>query len=114
MGDEMLSGAKKDPRVLFLNAEDNVGVACTNLAAGTALGIDGNSVTLPVDVELGHKLARAALVEGDKIIKWGAEIGSVTQAVAIGGHVHLHNMKSDYIPTYTFEEGQRFVAGEEK
>jgi len=94
-----------DRRVLFLNAEDNVGVACTDLAAGTALGIDGNSVTLPGNVELGHKLARSALAEGDQIIKWGAPIGSVTQAVPVGGHVHLHNMKSDYIPTYTFAEG---------
>ncbi|MBT3359026.1 MAG: UxaA family hydrolase [Rhodospirillales bacterium] len=113
MSDAKPSGGNIDRRVLFLNADDNVGVACTDLAAGTALGIDGNSVTLPGNVELGHKLARSALAEGDKIIKWGAEIGSVTQAVPVGGHVHLHNMKSDYIPTYTFEEGQRFVAGEE-
>ncbi len=113
MSDAKPSGGNIDRRVLFLNAEDNVGVACKDLAAGTELGIDENTVTLPGDVELGHKLARTALAEGDKIIKWGAEIGSVTQAVAAGGHVHLHNMKSDYIATFTFAEGQRFVAGEE-
>ena len=113
MDDKKPSGGNRERRVLFLNAEDNVGVACTDLAAGTTLTIDGKSVTLPGDVELGHKLARVALVEGDGIVKWGAKIGSVTQAVPVGGHVHLHNMKSDYIPTYTFEEGQRFVAGEE-
>jgi hypothetical protein len=37
-------------------------------------------------------------------------IGSATKDIAIGEHVHLHNMKSEYIPTFSFdnqfEDGQ--------
>lgn len=100
-----------DQRILILNGEDNVGVACCDLAAGTAVRIGGAEVTLPGDVRLGHKLALRPLAAGETIVKWGAPIGSATQAVATGEPVHLHNMKSDYIPTYTFEEGRRFVPG---
>jgi hypothetical protein len=35
-------------------------------------------------------------------------IGSATQDIAVGEHVHLHNMKSDYIQTFTLESGQTF------
>ena len=37
---------------------------------------------------------------GEKISKYGAPIGSMTLATPKGGHVHLHNMKSDYIATH--------------
>jgi len=36
-------------------------------------------------------------------------IGSATRAIKAGEHVHLHNMKSDYIPTYTLEDEHRFI-----
>jgi len=53
------------------------------------------------DTELGHKLARRALVVGEKVIKYGAPIGSMTVLVPTGGWVHLHNMKSDYMSAHT-------------
>ena len=108
MGNE----GETDRRVLILNAEDNVGVACCDLAAGIELAVRGATVCLPGDVTLGHKLALRPLKVGDKIVKWGAPIGSATETVAAGGHVHLHNMQSDYIPTYTFEEGHQYVRGD--
>ena len=37
---------------------------------------------------------------GEKIIKCRAPIGSATCPIATGAHVHLHNMKSDYLPTF--------------
>ncbi len=107
------AGTATDRRILVLNGGDNVGVACCDLAAGTRMVIGGGEVSLPGAVQLGHKIALAPLAPTDRIIKWGAPIGSALQAVAAGEHVHLHNMKSDYIPTYTFEEGRRFVAGAE-
>ncbi len=110
MSDQKAGGGGADRRVLVLNAGDNVGVACSDLAAGTEVRVAGRPVSLPGDVALGHKLALVAMEAGERIVKWGAAIGSATQAIAAGEHVHLHNMKSDYIPTYTFEEGRRYVA----
>ena len=43
--------------------------------------------------------------KGEKILKYGAVIGSLTQPVAAGDHIHTHNLDSDYTPTYTLEEG---------
>ena len=111
MTDRKVGGEAPDRRILVLNASDNVGVACSNLEAGTEVRIAGRAVSLPGAVTLGHKLALVAMEAGERIVKWGAPIGSATQAIAAGEHVHLHNMKSDYIPTYTFEEGRRYVAG---
>jgi altronate dehydratase small subunit len=108
-----ITKAAADSRILIINDGDNVGVACTRLAAGTTLTVRDCQITISGEVELGHKIALEPLAAGAKIVKWGAPIGSVTGAVAAGDHVHLHNMKSDYIPTYTFDEGSRFIAGEE-
>jgi hypothetical protein len=34
----------------------------------------------------------------------------MTAPVAIGAHIHTHNLRSDYIPTYTLAgEGQHFI-----
>ena len=52
---------------------------------------------------LGHKIARIAIAPGAPVIKYGAPIGRATQAIAPGDHVHLHNLKSDYTPTYALE-----------
>ena len=44
----------------------------------------------------------------EKILKYGAVIGSLTQPVAAGDHIHTHNLDSDYTPTYTLEEGHSY------
>jgi hypothetical protein len=63
--------------------------------------IDGVTTALREEIQVGHKIARRALSAGDSVIKYGAPIGSITVTVAAGGHVHLHNMKSDYISSHT-------------
>jgi altronate dehydratase small subunit len=100
---------KLDRRLMALAAEDNVCVACTRLPAGTSVLVEGMVVTLRQPIELGHKLARRPITPGQSIIKYGARIGSATAPIAPGDHVHTHNMKSDYIPTYTAEDGRRYV-----
>jgi altronate dehydratase small subunit len=89
-----------DRRVLVLAPEDNVAVLCTDLEAGTAIALDGVPAVLDKALPLGHKIARRAIRAGEKIVKYGAPIGSATQDIQAGAHVHLHNMKSDYLPTY--------------
>jgi len=98
----------KDRRVLVLSPEDNVCIACVYLKQGDTISIDGTAVTLAKDIPIGHKLARKPLKAGDKVFRWGAPIGSMVADASLGAHVHVHNMKSDYIPTFTFEKGRRF------
>ena len=89
-----------DRRLLLLSPEDNVLVACCDLAAGTVLEIDGGSVRLERDVPTGHKIARRRIEAGEKVVKYGAPIGSAREPIEPGAYVHTHNLRSDYIPTW--------------
>lgn len=89
-----------DPRLLLLSPGDNVVVARENLALGTVLLVGGREVALAGDVLRGHKLACRDIAPGEKVLKYGAPIGSATRAITAGEHVHLHNIKSDYTATH--------------
>jgi hypothetical protein len=86
---------------ILLHPDDNVLVLSAPVHAGQGLTIDGRTVTADADVGVGHKLARHALAVGDKVLKYGAPRGSIPPPGAAGAHVHLHNMKSDYIASHT-------------
>jgi len=86
---------------ILLHPDDNVLVLSAPVRAGDPLTIDGQVVIASADVTVGHKLARHALAVGDKVLKYGAPIGSMIAPAAAGEHVHLHNMKSDYIASHT-------------
>ncbi|MDB5807509.1 MAG: hydrolase [Betaproteobacteria bacterium] len=90
-----------DSRVILLAPEDNCVAVAATLAAGTRLLIDGAMVLIERDIGIGHKLARRDIAPGEKILKYGAIIGSATRPIARGAHIHLHNLASDYLPTYT-------------
>jgi (2R)-sulfolactate sulfo-lyase subunit alpha len=93
----------KLPPLLLLHPDDNILVARRDIAAGERVEIDGESLTMPAAVELGHKLARRALAAEVRVLKYGAPIGSMKMAVGRGEHVHMHNLRSDYIPSTTRE-----------
>lgn len=96
----------KLPPLLLLHPDDNILVARRDIAAGENVEIDGESFVVPAAIELGHKLARRALAAEARVLKYGAPIGSMKSAVARGEHVHMHNLKSDYIPSTTRESPQ--------
>ena len=95
----------KLPPLLLLHPDDNILVARRDIAQGERVEIDGQGVSLPAAVELGHKLARRALEPGTRVLKYGAPIGSMKAAAARGEHVHLHNLRSDYISSTSREIG---------
>lgn len=103
------SAKKTDNRVLILAPGDNVAIAKCDIAAGTSLDVMGARVTLREKVLTGHKFAFRRTPKGEKIVKYGAPIGVATQDIAPGDPMHLHNVTSDYIPTYTLEEGHQFL-----
>lgn len=92
--------AATDPRLIVLAPQDSVAVARCAIAEGETLDVAGQVVTLKQAVSMGHKLALKDMAPGEKVLKYGAPIGSVTAEIAVGDHVHLHNMKSDYTATY--------------
>ena len=94
-----------DSRLVLLSPGDNCLIACTHLAAGTAVQLEGGTVTLAKDIGLGHTIARHDIAAGQQVLKYGAVIGSLHAPVAAGEHIHTHNLDSDY----TLDEGKTFV-----
>ena len=88
-------------KLILLHEADNVLVCIAPISSGDRLSVDGREITARHGVAVGHKVARHALHPGDKILKYGAPIGSMTEAAEAGEWVHMHNMKSDYIASHT-------------
>jgi altronate dehydratase small subunit len=103
MGNDQEDEGSRLPPLLLLHPDDNIVVARRDIAAGETVELDGQSFTIPASVELGHKLARQVIEPNARVLKYGAPIGSMKVRVARGEHVHLHNLKSDYIPSTTRE-----------
>ncbi|PCD02021.1 altronate hydrolase [Sphingomonas spermidinifaciens] len=83
-----------------LSPADNVVVCCRTVEPGERFTVDGHTLAVTERVELGHKLALTPLAAGDKVLKYGMPIGSMTEAADAGAWIHLHNMKSDYMPAH--------------
>lgn len=95
-----------DERLLLLAPDDNVLVLRGALEAGETIALEEGGATVGTRLGLGHKIARRAIPEGGRIVKYGAPIGTATEAIAPGAHVHVHNVKSDYTPTYTLASSE--------
>ena len=98
-----------DPRLLRLHPADNVLTVIRTLEAGDLITIEEAPCVVAARLPLGHKVAACAIAAGEKIVKYGAPIGSATCAIAAGEHVHTHNLRSDYLPTFARGEGQHYA-----
>ena len=88
------------PKLMLLHPDDNVLVCIAPIAADECVTTADLELCALEDIDVGHKLARRPIAPGEGILKYGAPIGSATRAIATGEWVHVHNMKSDYIPTH--------------
>ena len=82
---------------VVIHPKDDVAVALRPLVAGRICVRSGNELIemeIGQDVPLGHKLALHDLPEGALVHKYGEAIGAMSHAVARGGHVHVHNLRS--------------------
>ena len=86
---------------VLLHKADNTFVCCKQLLAGSSTTLEDVDVTMTADITIGHKIARQPITAGEKVIKYGVSIGSATKDIAFGEHIHMHNMKSDYIASHT-------------
>lgn len=86
---------------VLLHPNDNVIVCCSDAAAEQLVSIGMTTLVLKNPISVGHKAAFKDIMQGQKIIKYGVSIGSATRDIKIGEHVHLSNVKSDYIASHT-------------
>src|SRR5256886_176434 len=79
-------------RAILLRAEDDVAIAKKELTAGTVLEDGAARIEVRADIKPGHKIARHAVRRGEPVRRYGQVIGFATQDIAIGDHVHSHNL----------------------
>jgi D-threo-aldose 1-dehydrogenase len=96
-----LDAPAQQQQLILLHPDDNVLICVAPIAAGDILTVSGGTIPAREGVTVGHKIARVPLAAGEKVIKYGAPIGSMTDAAVAGQWVHMHNMKSDYIASHT-------------
>ena len=73
-----------------LHSDDNVIIALQDLAAGQT--VPGLNVPLMQPVPRGHKFAVQPIATGACVIRYGQIIGVATGDIAMGEHVHTHNL----------------------
>jgi hypothetical protein len=104
-----MSKSRSKCRLLRLSSNDNVAMPTANLDAGDRAEVEGAKVTLVDRVPVGHKVAVEPIAAGAKVVKYGLPIGSATRDIRPGEYVHTHNVKSDYLPTYTLDGGNPYL-----
>ena len=87
------------PDMIVLHADDNVATALKNLlssGAASVAGPDGplESLLVRYDIKLGHKAALRPIPRGALVVKHGVPFGRATRDIAVGDHVHVHNVVS--------------------
>ena len=86
---------------LVHEAEDAVGVAVRDIDAGAhvegRVQTGGSPITVAATqaVPLGHKIALRPIAAGEPVTKYGVAIGRATVDIAVGDHVHTHNLKGE-------------------
>ncbi|WP_425258536.1 UxaA family hydrolase [Rubrivivax sp. RP6-9] len=79
-----------DAPAIRIHAADNVVIARRQLLSGTVLA--GEGVTVAGLVPPGHKIATRAIAAGEAVRRYDQIIGTATQPIAPGQHVHTHNL----------------------
>ncbi len=99
-------------KTIVISPLDSVGVALVSLKKGE----EAEGVTLCEDIEKGHKFALKAIRQGERIVKYGEEIGKATVDIAPGEHVHTHNMATGLSGTleYSYRRKEIPPASEQK
>ena len=83
---------------IVLDPADDVAVLVAAIEAGALVKVGGAngpmSLTVRQTLPMGHKIALRALPAGSPVRKYGEVIGRLTEPVAAGDHVHIHNLAS--------------------
>ncbi|SFJ86324.1 altronate dehydratase small subunit [Paenibacillus sp. UNC496MF] len=82
---------------LYMDERDHVATALREIRAGETIGYRSaaglQDVTAANDIPFGHKIAVTNIEAGDDVRKYGEVIGRAVTPIAIGQHVHVHNIE---------------------
>ena len=85
-------------KAIMVNEKDNVAVALREIKTGEKVMLKVGSKDMKVevksDIRFLHKLALKDIKRGEKVIKYGHNIGEAKSDILAGEHVHIHNLRS--------------------
>ncbi len=83
---------------VVLDEKDNVATSLLDISAGESFHIQVGARSLTInmrdDIPFGHKFCIKEIDVYSPIIKYGQIIGVATRSIAVGEHVHIHNVVS--------------------
>jgi len=83
-------------KALRIHEQDNVAVMTSSGQKGQSCVVQQCSssatLTLMTDAPFGHKIAVAAISKGAEVLKYGIPIALAKSDIAVGEHVHVHNV----------------------
>lgn len=96
----------KIPAVIRLHANDDVVIARNQLVSGTV--VKEEAVTVLGLIPPGHKMATRNIETGAPVRRYGQIIGFASRPIAIGQHVHTHNLAmGDFTRDYAYSAEAR-------
>ena len=92
-------------KAIVLRPEDDVAIAKAELPVGTVLEDGVARIEVRSDIRPGHKVARRAVRRGAPVRRYGQVIGFATRDIAVGEHVHSHNLDIGALAADRYEVG---------
>ena len=96
-------------KLLRIHKDDNVLIVVNPVQPGDRDLVDDHEIVVTQRIDVGHKVAARPIRQGEKVCKCGVPIGSAKEDIPAGVHVHLHNLMSDYLETYTLDKDRTYV-----
>ncbi|MET3699439.1 altronate dehydratase small subunit [Bacillus oleivorans] len=86
--------------VHVIDPKDNTGtVISRTMTEGREITVEINgqekAIKVLKDIPYGHKIAIRPVKKGETIYKYGLSIGTATEDIMVGDHVHIHNIESN-------------------
>jgi altronate hydrolase len=99
--------ATAENAAILLHADDNVAIARVPLSPGQRLVLARREVTVAEPIPPGHKVALAAILPGQNVLRYGQRIGRASARIEPGRLVHTHNLAFEELAfNYEFPSGE--------
>ena len=75
--------------IIKLNEKDNIGIAPMEIPENTKINLN---IVTKNQIPFGHKISLQDIKKGSFIYKYGQIIGTASNDISSGQHVHSHNL----------------------
>ncbi|WP_436897110.1 UxaA family hydrolase [Acinetobacter gyllenbergii] len=102
----------KSNEILKLNNDDNIAIARVAIDQDQEISTDLKAID---DIPAAHKIAVKAILKGEPVRRYGQIIGFASQNIAVGAHVHTHNLAmANFDRDYAFSSNVKPVKATEQ